>query len=629
MTRSVFISSRSSLKDLRYAAERAVELLGMKPEMCEHDSARDTPTLKKLDRTIASCDAVLLIAGNEYGWVPESHWGFGADGEKSVTWIEAEIAKSQRKELLAFELSDDDRKNTDALEDAGQQQFKERLRQISSPRTVKTETCAVEMVRALTEWQQRSDLWGVLCRWLSLSGRLPNGARQLSRIALGTLSATVFIVALVALWRQDSPDFKDPDAMYKYGSTQVSFQAGNFLSKPGKFGRVSTDSLAVSAKIDFFEPRKNSLDNLIAKEQSKHDSGVTGDAIAAVKIAKEAGRKPTPAEQAKADAEQAAIAAARAKYDAVRKTWPTSLTRIQQEDRDKNGYWVKKCDDALSTWTDRTVYFLAGIAANVDEDGNPKVLTNKEVKDLIDVITLGSAELCRRAKKEGRESLALPLFGTGAGALPGPDAELRSAYAILRGVNRAAMEGKSPSRVVLVHFPGKEWSQQDEEPIEKQNAEERKKFEEIVGDQTEDNRVLERRIFNDDFERIDDWQAGAWPHRQQSWTLILVGMLAAVLLAVPVFVLQKRLPPQGHWFGATNFWIAMAVVPAVALWFLADLVSTLPILVVLTALTLGVWLLLALRVVVPSAFLPPVYEAHTVRGGEPARSIDPTKTSTA
>jgi formylglycine-generating enzyme required for sulfatase activity len=100
--RKIFISSTvDDLEAYRAAARDAVISAGCQPVMMEYFTPQGRR--KPLDaclREVDACDAVIVIAGHRYGWVPVDQ----PDGSaKSITWLECERAK----EVLAFVVHED------------------------------------------------------------------------------------------------------------------------------------------------------------------------------------------------------------------------------------------------------------------------------------------------------------------------------------------------------------------------------------------------------------------------------------------------------------------------------------------------------------------------------------------
>src|SRR5258708_36921274 len=74
--------------------------LGHFPIMMETFSAQSGPPADECMRTAAEADAVVCIVAHRYGYVPALD--LGGDGERSITWLEVDAAKSAGKPVFAF-----------------------------------------------------------------------------------------------------------------------------------------------------------------------------------------------------------------------------------------------------------------------------------------------------------------------------------------------------------------------------------------------------------------------------------------------------------------------------------------------------------------------------------------------
>ena len=97
----VFISSTSEdLKPYREAAHVAAVGAGILPIQMEYfvASGQHRP-LEACLHKVAEADVVVLIVAHRYGWVPADQIG---DEDKSITWLECERARADKKEVLTF-----------------------------------------------------------------------------------------------------------------------------------------------------------------------------------------------------------------------------------------------------------------------------------------------------------------------------------------------------------------------------------------------------------------------------------------------------------------------------------------------------------------------------------------------
>ncbi|MCP5115929.1 MAG: DUF4062 domain-containing protein, partial [bacterium] len=84
----VFISSTAEdLRPYRAAARDAAIAAEFLLDMQEYFEAVDNPPLEECLERVSQCDLLVVIVAYRYGWRPD-------DGEKSITWLECERAKS-------------------------------------------------------------------------------------------------------------------------------------------------------------------------------------------------------------------------------------------------------------------------------------------------------------------------------------------------------------------------------------------------------------------------------------------------------------------------------------------------------------------------------------------------------
>jgi tetratricopeptide (TPR) repeat protein len=97
----IFISSTAiDLTDFRTVVRDAVLRLENLPIQMETFSAQPGQPLVECTRMAAESAAVICIVAHRYGYVPPVE--LGGDGERSITWLEVEAAKSAGKPVFAF-----------------------------------------------------------------------------------------------------------------------------------------------------------------------------------------------------------------------------------------------------------------------------------------------------------------------------------------------------------------------------------------------------------------------------------------------------------------------------------------------------------------------------------------------
>ncbi|UCE06799.1 MAG: SUMF1/EgtB/PvdO family nonheme iron enzyme, partial [bacterium] len=97
----VFISSTAEdLTTYRQAARDVAIRARFLPEMQEYFASQGKhPPLKECLKKVDSCDVLIVIVAYRYGWIPQDQ---PDEGQKSITWLECERARSNGKEVLAF-----------------------------------------------------------------------------------------------------------------------------------------------------------------------------------------------------------------------------------------------------------------------------------------------------------------------------------------------------------------------------------------------------------------------------------------------------------------------------------------------------------------------------------------------
>jgi len=97
----IFISSTAvDLRDYRDKVRDAVLRLENLPVAMETFSAQSGQPARECMRMAAEADAVVCIVAHRYGFVPPRE--LGGDGERSITWLEVDAAKSAGKPVFAF-----------------------------------------------------------------------------------------------------------------------------------------------------------------------------------------------------------------------------------------------------------------------------------------------------------------------------------------------------------------------------------------------------------------------------------------------------------------------------------------------------------------------------------------------
>jgi len=97
----IFISSTAvDLRDYRDKVRDAVLRLEDLPIAMETFSAQSGQPASECMKMAAQADAVICIVAHRYGYVPPKE--LGGDGERSITWLEVEAAKSAGKPVFAF-----------------------------------------------------------------------------------------------------------------------------------------------------------------------------------------------------------------------------------------------------------------------------------------------------------------------------------------------------------------------------------------------------------------------------------------------------------------------------------------------------------------------------------------------
>jgi hypothetical protein len=97
----IFLSSTSAdLKDYRRTVADTLGRLGQFAVRMESFGAKPAKPLPKCREEVARSDALIVIVGHRYGWVPPKQ--DGGDGRRSITWWEVQWALDAKKPVYAF-----------------------------------------------------------------------------------------------------------------------------------------------------------------------------------------------------------------------------------------------------------------------------------------------------------------------------------------------------------------------------------------------------------------------------------------------------------------------------------------------------------------------------------------------
>ena len=98
---SLFLSSTS--RDLGPCRDKVKEMIARMRETTvamETFGARPTKPLSTCQDEVQKCDALIVVVGHRYGWIPSEQEG--GDGKKSITWWEVQWALDAGKPVYAF-----------------------------------------------------------------------------------------------------------------------------------------------------------------------------------------------------------------------------------------------------------------------------------------------------------------------------------------------------------------------------------------------------------------------------------------------------------------------------------------------------------------------------------------------
>src|SRR5262249_28435585 len=101
----LFISSTwADLQDYVREAERVLEAAGITYVQFKHWESTGRPSVSECLDRVDACDALIVIVGADYGWVPPEEQG--GDGRSSITWLEVQRARNAPKPVLPFFIED-------------------------------------------------------------------------------------------------------------------------------------------------------------------------------------------------------------------------------------------------------------------------------------------------------------------------------------------------------------------------------------------------------------------------------------------------------------------------------------------------------------------------------------------
>lgn len=102
----IFLSSTSrDLVDYRAKVTEGIERLGQTTVRMETFGAKPQKPLDACRDEVQGCDALVVVVGHRYGWVPGED--NGGDGAKSITWWEVQWALDEGKPVYAFVVDDE------------------------------------------------------------------------------------------------------------------------------------------------------------------------------------------------------------------------------------------------------------------------------------------------------------------------------------------------------------------------------------------------------------------------------------------------------------------------------------------------------------------------------------------
>lgn len=141
-TLRIFVASTAEdLKPYRAAVVTVIDRLGHKAVHMETFGAMPSWSLDGCRHLVGDCDALVVMIGHRYGWVPSVQQG--GDGKKSITWHEVEAARATDVPVFAF-LVDEQARWTEPKE-------QDRLLAAKSPSEAAAILTAVQSLRELKQ----------------------------------------------------------------------------------------------------------------------------------------------------------------------------------------------------------------------------------------------------------------------------------------------------------------------------------------------------------------------------------------------------------------------------------------------------------------------------------------------
>jgi tetratricopeptide (TPR) repeat protein len=178
----IFISSTAvDLREYRDKVRDAVLRLQDLPIAMETFSAQSGAPASECMRMATEADAVVCIVAHRYGYVPPVD--LGADGERSITWLEVDAAKQARKPVFAFVVDPK----------APWTEPKEQDRLTSEPDK------AEEIVKAVKKLQEFKAWLGARCIWKTFTN--PDDLSKHVAITLANFTPAHGSVSTARVWQ--------------------------------------------------------------------------------------------------------------------------------------------------------------------------------------------------------------------------------------------------------------------------------------------------------------------------------------------------------------------------------------------------------------------------------------------
>ncbi|WP_448639716.1 DUF4062 domain-containing protein [Geodermatophilus sp. URMC 63] len=97
----IFLSSTSvNLREHRSTVTDVLSQMGQFAVWMETFGARPNKPLDTCREEVEACDALIVLVGHRYGWVPSET--DGGDGKRSITWFEVQWALDAGRPVYAF-----------------------------------------------------------------------------------------------------------------------------------------------------------------------------------------------------------------------------------------------------------------------------------------------------------------------------------------------------------------------------------------------------------------------------------------------------------------------------------------------------------------------------------------------